>query len=224
MDPCASPYRMPLGILQEALRRVRLCGQGHSPYVNPSTNLSFLERKPYTTSSTDLLKPLRNSEHYESSRHVDIDRALREIPTHSTATSSRVPLYHRVHSLQRQSFVQHKIDGRDRAFDSELKNVYVVRDGHWYFSTFDRYVTISRLSPLQLRAHHRQVRFLWFEFGFSMGSGLERRKQFFFLPERELPDSFYDSLEEEQSFTRSNFECYRIVWDDLGDGYHVSSK
>lgn len=63
--------------------------------------------------------------------------------------------------------------------------------------------------------------YLWYEFEFSQGfisSGVKRapRREFFFLPERVLPDCFYTTKSVEDTFERADFRPYRILRDNKG--------
>lgn len=58
--------------------------------------------------------------------------------------------------------------------------------------------------------------FLWFQFHFSKGNQ-EVERVFFFIPERELPDSFFTTLEKFTSFEEyPALERYRIKMDVEG--------
>lgn len=176
LDPCNSPYRMPLALLLEAIHRVRRCVQGKGPYVNPWTLVEFPDWIPSTTSSTESLTPAEDTQHFTAYKAaMEIGRLIRiqsnpaameldlvglqprladfkliTIPQTSESQTS-----HRYQSRSqrrlegrdlRQSFIQHKLDGKDRSRYSPLSKVAVARgegkDRRWYFSAFDRSISL----------------------------------------------------------------------------------
>lgn len=62
IDPSGSPYRMPLALLPEAMRRIRLCCQkeGAQVYVNPWTDVAFPEWHPVPTKAAKWFRPREN--------------------------------------------------------------------------------------------------------------------------------------------------------------------
>jgi hypothetical protein len=59
--------------------------------------------------------------------------------------------------------------------------------------------------------------FLFYQFSFSNRPDPQPHIEFFFIPEWEIPDIFYETLSVEESFERLNFAKYRIVMDKNGD-------
>ena len=125
LDPCNAPYRMPLTLLPKAIEAVRRCAQGKSQYINPWTLVSFPAWKPLTTESSQPLKPSEDSEHFTAYKAVmEIYRLVRVESTQGLVPMSLdfVGLQPRLADFKLvttfagyQSFIQHKIDGRDRA-------------------------------------------------------------------------------------------------------------
>lgn len=172
LDPEMSPYRMPLLLLAEAIRRVRRCAQAMVPYVNPWTLVSFPNWKPFTTHSTDLLIPAQDSQHFTAykaaldiCRMIKIQRGPVAIDFDFIGLQPRLADFKFITALPqnpfshlnirqqrldgrplRQDFIQHKLDGKDRARSSRLSKVAIARgegkERRWYFSTFDRFVIL----------------------------------------------------------------------------------
>lgn len=242
LDPSNSPYRMAFNLLPEALRRVRRTVQGHGPYVNPGTSVRFPDWKPSSTDSNEFLKPLPSSEHFTAYRAVmQIYRAIKasspQIPIRLDfiGVQPRLadfklipnPAFLDQHELETgtsfpaQILVQHKIDGRDRAANKPLSNVAIARgegSNRWsYFSAVDRYVRIL-LGKERGQATNGIGRFDYLFYQFDYQNRPNRPyTQFFFLPEHEIPDSFYTSTHREESFDLLNFEQYFIRMNDDGD-------
>ena len=64
LDPCAGPYCMPIGLLLEALRRVRRCAVTGEAYINPWTQVRVDGWTPLTTNSIDAMLPAVGGPHY----------------------------------------------------------------------------------------------------------------------------------------------------------------
>ena len=58
--------------------------------------------------------------------------------------------------------------------------------------------------------------YLFYEFHFMIGPDGGPRKEFFFLPERVLPDVFYNTEALEEDFSQEEFQEYRIHMDRDG--------
>ena len=168
LDPCNSPYRMPLALFPEAVCRVRRCGQTGEVYVNPWTLVSFPNWRPVTTSSSEYLLPREDSQHataceaaLEIYRIINKEQAIRSpfkmdfiflqprladfkfIPNIGHGTDH--PEERAVWSLiGDQALIQHKLDSRERAYASSLSNVAIARGQgekcRWYFEAYDRFV------------------------------------------------------------------------------------
>lgn len=167
LDPGGSPYRMPLALLPEAVRRVRACASSAADasvphYINPWTNVVFPDWHPKTVVSTPFveaaafLKPEGDTGHYsaflaamEVYRHCNLRPGGPPMRVDFVGLQPRLadfkviitdPETHR----PRQFFVQHKLDSRDRALNNRLEKVQVARkQGHstrYYFSASERSV------------------------------------------------------------------------------------
>lgn len=162
LDPCGSPYRLPIGYLCEAIHRVRQCVQVGDTYVNPWTKVPFPAWKPVTTRSADSLKPSESSEHFTAYKAImEIYRFVgtqdikldfiglqprladfKLITKPSNLTQSNTNHY------WPQIFIQHKLDTRDRALRTPLEKVAIARTQEtscrWYFTCDDRFVYYYR--------------------------------------------------------------------------------
>jgi hypothetical protein len=80
------------------------------------------------------------------------------------------------------------------------------------------YTEFSLVSTLSF---YKRFDFLFYQFNYSTRKSSEQLIEFFFLPERELPDSFYSSTEQELSFELPNFSKYRVKMDGAGMWVHM---
>ena len=147
LDPCSSPYRMPIFLLNEAIRRVRRYVLTGEPYINPWTGTSFDDWKPLTTKRAHWLCPAEHTSHYsackavlEIFRNVQGDRMKPDfIGLQPYLADFKLTVLG-----VRPMFVQHKLDDTLRALDNRMEQVTIARgEGdkrRWYFSAFDRYV------------------------------------------------------------------------------------
>ncbi|CZT16407.1 uncharacterized protein RCC_02250 [Ramularia collo-cygni] len=102
-----------------------------------------------------------------------------------------------------QRFVQHKQEGRVRGRNSLLTQVPITRSSGgyiwWYFCQIDRFD------------------FLFFQFEFSQLPNPVNRIEFFFVPERLIPDSWYTSDSEHADFEIAELKEYRFHKDEDGE-------
>lgn len=194
-----TPFRMPISMLPEAIHRVRDCALGQGNYANPWTGVEFKNWRPLTTQQTRWLKPTEDSSHFTA--FEEAMRIYQAVTFHSNMTFDLLGLQPCLADIKlfplpgsnRQVYVQHKIDGHERAKDKPLARVYVLRDGVYYFDA--------------------QSRFDFLMFHFELGRK-DTERVFFFLPERLIPDAWYTSVSGEVSFARPEFEKFRVVMDD----------
>ena len=152
LDQCGSPYRMPNWLLPEAIRRVRVCMiDNEQTYVNPWTGVSFPRWTPLLTRATSFLHPSATTAHFTAYRLV------MDILTASHSLSS-TPLDVELVGLQPRladfrlngAQIQQKISDTARSKGSALDRVGVARgegeERHYYFSAFDRFVTLCSFS------------------------------------------------------------------------------
>ena len=66
LDPCGSPYRMPLHLLAEAVRRVRGCVNGGGHYINPWTHVPFPTWRTRTAAGMQPMTPVEQSGDFTS--------------------------------------------------------------------------------------------------------------------------------------------------------------
>lgn len=166
LDPSTAPYRMPVHMLPEAIRRIRLCAMGHGDYVNPWTKVPFPGWKPQTVDSVSYLMPLDGSEHSSACRAaLEIQRAIKTLQPQRDLVAQRtlatidmdfVGLQPRLADFKfllrsldtnraRQVFIQHKLDVRQRAAKTPLDRVSIARsrsegDINYWFTPFERLV------------------------------------------------------------------------------------
>ncbi|KAL8643583.1 MAG: hypothetical protein Q9226_008263, partial [Calogaya cf. arnoldii] len=204
LSPCNAPYRMPLALLPQALARTG------EPYINPHTRVCFESWKPQTSTSSAYLKPTEDSGQY--SAYMATMHIYRTVKSRSDLPMSMdfLGLQPRLADFKfkigrrrtRQVLIQHKLDSKGRALEAPLHKVGIARgdagNRRWYFTPFERFD------------------FLFYQFEFSQGTCRSPRKEFFFLPERELPSSFYTTTEIETTFELQNFRRYRFFMDDGG--------
>ncbi|THX42150.1 hypothetical protein D6D11_08328 [Aureobasidium pullulans] len=212
VDQSQSPYRMPRYMLSEAVERILQCVTEDRVYVNPWTLTEFPTWKPHCTTAVRFLKPDETSDQYSAFE------AAMEIYRMTTFKAHKTHMRYdfigvqpsladfKFVLLRRQVLVQHKLDGKERKEGSFLSNVGVLRQQgnniRYYFSNHDRFD------------------FFFFQFSFSERRTARIVSEFFFIPERIIPDHFYDSLDKEQNFEVSGFSKFRISMDDDGDWVH----
>ncbi|SMY28929.1 unnamed protein product [Zymoseptoria tritici ST99CH_1A5] len=210
LSPCTSPYRMPLWLLPEAIRRARAHIRGEAVYQNPWTLVSFPDWKPCTVRQTNDLKPTGKGHASACKIALDIYQAA---TYHSKADGTLhldfVGLQPRLADFKLrlddgpQRFIQHKQEGRIRGKMSLLTDVPIRRgsgkDMYWYFSPTDRFD------------------FLFFQFEFSQLPNPVIRTEFFFLPERLIPDSWYTNNNGQANFEIDELKTHRFHKDEDGD-------
>ncbi|KAG9568552.1 hypothetical protein KCU71_g2701, partial [Aureobasidium melanogenum] len=215
-----APFRMPISMLGEAVARVRDCALGQSIYTNPWTQVAFPKWKPQTTKSNRYFRPLESTANFTAYKAaMEIYRCLQ---AHQYDTGMRfdfVGLQPRLADFKlllhaqdsssttiprlRQVFVQHKLHTTLLSSHNKFDRVTVVarrnaKNPGWYFTAINRFD------------------YFFFQFTVSNDLNLGQRTEFFFLPERIIPDSFYVSSSTELSFDRPEFLDHKIVMDDDG--------
>lgn len=176
LDPCNSPYRMPFTDICEAIHRVRRTAQGKGIYINPHTLVEFSDWKPSTTSFIESLISAEHIQHFTAYKAaMEIYRIIKIQPelvmgldfvglqprlvdfkliTSQTPLLSKSLAQHRLEGLNlRQSFIQHKLDGKDRSRFSRLSKVAIARgagkDRRWYFSALDNaFVSLATITHI----------------------------------------------------------------------------
>ncbi|THW06077.1 hypothetical protein D6D25_08138 [Aureobasidium pullulans] len=170
LDPSGSPRRLPLALLPEAIHRIVLCVRNQQDYVNPWTLVAEEGWRPQTNSSVEHLKPAEQTEHY--SAYLAAMNIYRHVIMHAMS----VPMHFDFVGLQpkladfkliftdpeqRQFFVQHKLDARDRALSTPLTKVFIGRSKKkgiaWYFEPTERLTKRAQLICSLLTSS--QVRF-----------------------------------------------------------------
>lgn len=157
LDPSSAPYRMPLSLLPEAIRRIRRCAKGLGDYVNPWTLVPFPGWRP-ATHTIKYLKPAEHTQHF--SAHKAAMEIFRLVKTHkpSAIELDFVGLQPRLADFKlilrnpddqtvRQVFVQHKLDVRSRAYHTPLTRVNIGRldakgEASYYFNDHERFGTV----------------------------------------------------------------------------------
>ena len=230
LSPCNSPYRMPLALLPEALKRVREGIRQQTPYINPWTLVAFPEWKPATTTSSESLKPMEDSGHFSAYKAMmEIYRLVRKwgnpsISIDFVGLQPRLADFKLLLGLRRQRrrqvFIQHKLDAILRSSNASLDKVGIARgqakQQRWYCTAFERCVNTACHMTLSSMLIDPRFDFLFYQFEFSEGYNRRPRMECFFLPERVLPDSFYTTLANYESFERDEFRPYRFVMDYAG--------
>ena len=152
LDPSTAPYRMPLAYLPQALAQLRECVRTQGIYVNPWTRVSFAQWRPIVTTSSDALLPSENHDHYSGCEAIlrlyrEIRYCQKPISLDFMWLQPRIADFKLIVSYARPSdskqyFIQHKLDGGQRAWGSPLINVAIARGEdprrQWYFSHTDR--------------------------------------------------------------------------------------
>jgi hypothetical protein len=142
LNPCDAPYRMPVALLPEAIRRIRNCANGREDYINPWTNCRFTGWIPFTIQSAKPLKPDEDSEHFTAFlATMEMYRAVQIVASQGlpidfdfVALQPRLADLKLILRRQRQVFIQHKI----AELGTKLSDVTITRNGKGYFSLFDR--------------------------------------------------------------------------------------
>lgn len=161
LSPCNSPYRMPIALLSEALQSMAECARGSGDYVNPWTRVRFTGWSPHIEHANDGLMPKEDSQHFTS--FLSIIEIWRSVRNANNRAENAIPMHfgfvdHQpcladfkflvpstMQHVQRQVFVQHKIDGRYRSPASPLNKVAIARNGtkgslNYYFTHHNQYI------------------------------------------------------------------------------------
>ncbi|KAI4663936.1 uncharacterized protein J4E79_003436 [Alternaria viburni] len=217
LSPCNAPYRMPIALLTEAISRIRACVMDpESVYANPYTNTRFPQWRPSTVTTNKYLMPEESTQHATGFIGlVDIWRGIRVAKTtsHIDMDFDFVNLQPRLADFKlllpscpptptrRQVFVQYKIDAVQRARHNT--KIAIGRTGnigtHWYFTDTERFD------------------FLWYEFRYTESSTKVLSKEFYFIPECELSDTLYTSLELHVTLDKDRFRHFHSSMDVQGD-------
>ncbi|GAB7364322.1 hypothetical protein MBLNU230_g4866t1 [Neophaeotheca triangularis] len=207
IDQCNAPYRVPLALVTEAVRRIQEHACGGDSYINPWTGVEHGDWEPHLTTDTRFIRPADSSDQataYEAvleiirwSRHDATSRLQIDFVGHQPSLADLKILLD-----GKQYYVQHKIDSTVRSENSRLNRVTLARGDRslrrHYFTAFDRFD------------------FLWFHFTFSTGPPTIRTV-IYFIPEKELPDEWYTQQDKETDFSRfPHLAQFRVVLD--GDG------
>ncbi|GAB7356119.1 hypothetical protein MBLNU459_g6719t1 [Dothideomycetes sp. NU459] len=207
LDQCSSPYRMPIGMLTQAIDIVRRCIVSGGHYTNPWTLVEFPQWRPRTTRSVALLKPIETSDNFSAyEATMEIYRCVSIASRSSSMTMDFIVLQPRLADFKlllpgRQVYVQHKLDNRVRKLDRPLDKILVARgmgdEREYYFRAEERFD------------------FFFYQLTFSRLPDPRPLVEFLFIPERELPDVFYSSLEKDMSFEGIH-KRYRVHMDEEG--------
>lgn len=226
-----SPFRMPIGLLPDAIALARAHIRGESVYVNPWTGVSFDQWSPVAVNTNEALKP-------SSTAHRTAHLAIMELYRHFAFAKkpwasidfvglqprigdAKIVLHHSKlldnlpHRPQtdstchpKQRFLEHKYDPLERDCGSKLHNVRVARgEGlkrKWYFDANSRYAWLLDLSLL-FHADKTRADFYLIQLRFSRRPNPSPHFEFFFLPEEVIPDEFYSTSEKEMSFELEAF-------------------
>lgn len=231
---------MPLDLLPEAMRRVRECARsnGKKIYVNPYTQVPFPTWMPSTTNSNQHLKPSKSTQHftaYEATfdllvainrSHIDTPLKLQFVGLQPRLGDFKLQVDQpwRFGLRDRPLIIQHKLDKRERSYRTEHSKVSIGRGQgskrRFYFTAFDRSVlllaTISRALLISSRFDY-----LFYHFDYKYGPEGTPYAEFYFIPEKVIPDEFYQSQEIEVTFNRQEFLPYLILMDNDGHGLWV---
>jgi hypothetical protein len=155
LDPAGSPRRLPIALLPEAISRIRQCAQNQQDYINPWTLVAEKNWRPQATSSVEHLKPAEHTEHYSAylaainiyrlvtTISTPVDMSFDFIGVQPKIADFKIVLTDSKTAAQRQFFVQHKLDARERAFTTPLTKVFIGRSTKrgvdWYFTPTERY-------------------------------------------------------------------------------------
>ncbi|KAJ5028130.1 hypothetical protein PSV08DRAFT_190909 [Bipolaris maydis] len=217
LSPCNSCYRMPLSCLPQALENIQRCARDETDYINPWTGVRFTGWRPHVEHGNEFLAPTENSQHFSSYQGVlevwrgclvarirdaiDLDFELVNLqPQLADFKFLTSGLYKR--TQRRQLFVQYKIDGLYRSPASPLTKVAIGRNQRgsqirYYFTDYERFD------------------YFFYQFDF-----VDQQKRawtnFFFLPERVIPDEFYTTSSKEGDFSGDTFKPYWIAMDSDG--------
>lgn len=156
LDPCATPYRMPLVLLPLAIDLIRRCALGLGDFTNPWSGVTFRNWRPITTRRTEWLKPMESTAHYTSFEDAwEVFKGFRSCASMKFDLVGLQPSladYKLCRTVDRrvlQTFVQAKGEGRIRGQQNKLDKVCAVRKGRYYFDVRDRLV-LERYNPCQL--------------------------------------------------------------------------
>lgn len=193
LDPCGTPYRMPRWMLSEAVTRMRACALGQQVYVNPWNEQAFPSFHPLTTQLMKWAEP--SEETMQFTAYKEVTEVMRAFKYRGSMIFDFVWLQPRLADFKLDNFlVQHKLDTEARAEGKPFDDVLVARDTlygrSFYFNAFERFD------------------FLMYQFEYS---GLPRRKVFFFVPERELPDELFLSPNKRHSFECLPREFFHVM-------------
>ncbi|KAI7161137.1 hypothetical protein KC349_g3000 [Hortaea werneckii] len=215
IDPGDSPYRLPLALLGEAIRRIRECALSGKTYINPWTKVAFPDWRPLMTDRPDFLRPAPRTQHFTSS--VAITRIHEAI----VAKTSSVPLEFDFVGLQPR-IGDFKLLYPDYAADEDLGNVSstprrppeTAQTATRPPPRLQRFIQHKRDGNAnrarKMKFDRSRFDFLFYQFGYSDGS-----EGFFFIPECELPDDFYTTREKEGDFEPFRERFYIDMSDDL---------
>lgn len=167
IDPSTAACQMPIALLPEAIRRVRLHAQGLAQYVNPWTRAIFKGWSPRTSQSTDFLRPGEHTQnfaaylaaakiyHSVSTKPRDFPLKFDMVGVQPSLADFKFVFEDAKSSTKSQVFIQHKLDSHDRRVSTPLEKVAVGRnrnkpnttkstdggaDIRWYFTGEDRQV------------------------------------------------------------------------------------
>lgn len=145
IDPCASPYRMPISTLPEAIFLIRQCALGLGDYINPHTKVTFHGWRPIMTRRTEWLKPSEGSAHYTA--YLDAWDVFKGFRTCGSMVFDLVglqpcladfKLLRIVNGVVIQTFIQAKGEGSVRGQHTRLTKVRASRQWRYYFDVRDR--------------------------------------------------------------------------------------
>jgi hypothetical protein len=145
LDVCATPYRMPISMLDEAISRVRSCALGLGDFVNPWTGVIYRGWRPLLTRRTCFLKPYEDNAHYTAFEEAwDVFTAVKTKGKMAFDLVGLQPnladfklMYFRGPCLI-QALCQAKSEGHQRSAKSKLNKVAVSRQGRHFFDARDR--------------------------------------------------------------------------------------
>ena len=150
LDPSSAPCRMPLAYLPKALNQLREDVRNNNTFVNPYTQVPFPDWPRYTTTSSEYLTPKEDCDQYSGFEAIlDLYRRIKwsqkPLSLDFMCLQPRVADFKLIrHDIDTpcQYFIQHKLDGRQRAWDVPLSKVFIARgddpERGWYFTHTDR--------------------------------------------------------------------------------------
>ena len=146
LDPSNAPYRLPLRMLRRTLNQMRDDLLNGRTFVNPWTMVPYEGWSPAETISTDSLMPGELSSGLFSAFEAVMALNHRISRSPESISLDLMWLQPFVADFKfildrKQYFVQHKLDGRERARDTPLTKVAICRGMEprrkWYFSHRD---------------------------------------------------------------------------------------